>query len=190
LDYETEVHRVCSLMAGQPIARQREGRPPAPGGDRPPRGYTWETFTEGNQLGLRHGAFSERKVEPIATALVAGLLSSRPDLAAYPETVHAWARAEARCLLLADWVAEHGLVDADGNTPASLRYVAQFERLALDLRSQLGLDPRSEAELARSRVSATAAAFDLDAVRASGREVLAARALVLEPGATDDDPEP
>jgi hypothetical protein len=141
----------------------------------PARGYSWPPFERGNTASMRHGAFSDRKVDPLVRELVAGLLEDRPELGRYPETVMAWGRAEARCLLLHDWVVEHCLVTADGTTPAPLRYVAQFERLALELRARLGLDPRSEAELVRDQAEATRSAVDLEGLRERGRAVLEAR---------------
>jgi hypothetical protein len=123
---------------------------------------------------MRHGAWSSRRVDPVAQELIAGLLDDRPDLRRYPEAVMAWARAEARCILLASYQVEHGLVDADGNVPGG-KYVAQFERLATDLRARLGLDPRSEAELARDRADAERSVVDLDALRSRGRVLLDAR---------------
>jgi hypothetical protein len=112
----------------------------------------------------------------VAQELASAILDDRGHLARYPETVWAWARAEARCLLLADWIAEHGMLDESGAMVAPLRYVAQFERLAIELRARLGLDPRSEAELARERVETERGIVDLDALRARGRSVLEARA--------------
>jgi hypothetical protein len=143
------------------------------------RGYRWPSFDEDPEFAAtaatRHGVWSKRKVDPLATELVAGLLDDRPDLGRYPETLMAWGRAEARCILLGDWIVEHGLVDADGDTSAPLRYVVQFERLALELRSRLGLDPRSEAELANAQADAARNVVDLDALRARGRRALKAR---------------
>jgi len=163
------------VMAGKPRERARTGRAPAVGA----RGYSWVNFDEDPDhaaaVATRHGVWSKRRVDPLTAELAAGLLADRPDLERYPETVLAWARAEARCVLLADWVAEHGLVTADGETPAPLRYVAQFERLALNLRSRLGLDPRSEIELVRESAEAARSAVDLDALRERGRAVLDAR---------------
>ena len=137
-------------------------------GNAPARGYTWPPFEPGNTAAVRHGAWSSRKVDPLAAELVAGLLADRPDLAAYPETVMAWARAEARVVILAEHQAEHGLIDDKGEVRGG-RYVAQFERLAADLRARLGLDPRSEAELTRERADATRSAVDLDSIRERGR---------------------
>lgn len=140
---------------------------------RPARGYAWKQFEKHNEVSIRSGAHSRRRVDPLATELVAGLLEDRPDLAGFPETVWAWGRAEARCWLLAEYHAEHGLFDEKGNVRGG-QYVGQFEKLAAHLRSTIGLDPRSEAELAKVRVDATHASFDLDVLRAKGREVIEA----------------
>jgi hypothetical protein len=139
----------------------------------PARNYSWTPFEPGHEISLRHGAYSKRKVDPLAGELVAGLLEDRPDLAGFPETVWAWGRAEARCLLLAEYHAEHGLFDEKGNVRGG-QYVGQFEKMAAHLRATIGLDPRSEAELAKVRADATHATFDLDALRAKGREVIEA----------------
>ena len=100
----------------------------------------------------------------------------RPDLVSYPETVWAWARAEARCMLLEVWLTEHPLVAEGGELAPVARYVGQFERLAADLRARLGLDPKSEAVLASSRVQATLHSFDIEELRERGRKVLELRA--------------
>lgn len=127
-----------------------------------------------SHAGTRHGVWSKRVVDPLTAELVAGMLEVRPDLERHGFALMAWARAEVRCVLLAEWQAEHGLLDAKGNAPGA-RYVGQFERIAADLRSKLGLDPMSEAELLATRADAERQAFDLDAIRARGREALAAR---------------
>ncbi len=147
------------------------------------RGYSWPPFAEGNTVRLRSGAWSARKVDPLTAELVAGLLADRPDLAAWPETVWAWARAEARCLLLAEYQVEAGLIDPKTGDVRSGRWVGTFERLAADLRGRLGIDPRSEAELARERADASRSAVDLAGIQARGREArLAAEARAIEQG--------
>jgi len=145
------------------------GLPARGPGKGPARRYSWQPFAAENLAALRSGVWSRRKVDPIASEFVLGLLADRPDLGGYPEAVAAWARAEARCVLLAEHFAD-GLI-ADGQERPGLRYVAQFERLASTLRERLGLDPRSEAELARDRVDAVRDAVDLDALRERGREL-------------------
>jgi hypothetical protein len=166
-------------MAGQPVRREREGRSPAPGA----RGYSWAPFAEGHTVSTRHGAFSERRVHPLAVELMAGLLADRADLERFPEVVMAWARAEARCVLLAEWQVEHGFIDDEGNVRGG-KWVGTFERLAQDLRARLGLDPRSEAELVRESAQAHHASFDLEAVIAKGRAVIEAREAADSSGAS------
>jgi hypothetical protein len=141
----------------------------------PARGYSWAPFGRGNTAATRHGVWSSRQVDPVVGELVAGLLAERPELDAYPEAVYGWARAEARCLLLAEWTARHGLLDDEGKPTVALRYVGTFERLAAEQRARLGLDPRSEAELAQTRSDAMRNLVDLDALRAKGRQALDAR---------------
>jgi hypothetical protein len=133
-------------------------------------------FERGNRASVRHGIHSRRVVAPLEQELVAGVLVDRPDLNAHPETVQAWARAEASAQLAWTWIAENGMVDGKGKPRDLLRYCVSFERLARDLRRDLGLDPRSDAELQRERAQAVAAAFDVEAVAAAGREAIARRA--------------
>jgi hypothetical protein len=150
---------------------------------RPARGYSWPPFELGNEAALRHGVWSQRKIDPIAAAFAAGLVADRPDLVEHPEAVLAWARAEARCVLVADWLTEHGLADAEGSPRPLTKYVAAWERLAADLRDRLGLDPRSEAALRRERADAVRSAVDLAGIRARGQAALEARASVAVPAA-------
>ncbi len=135
----------------------------------PPRHYSWPPFTAGHTKSLRHGIWSKRTWEPLAEDLATGLLEDQPPLAAYPELVAAWARAEARCILLAEYLVGR-FVDGDESAEKVLRFVGQFEKLAHDLRRELGLTPGSEADLVRSRADAVRGQFDLDAVLARGRE--------------------
>jgi len=132
-------------------------------------------FESANLANRKHGIWSRRTYEPISRELAEGLIEDRPDLANYPETVWSWARAEARCLLLAEWLADHPLVDSRGKPAPVSRFIVQFENQAMSLRAKLGLDPKSEAELASSRAQATLHTFDIEELRARGREVVALR---------------
>jgi hypothetical protein len=167
------------MMSGRAVHNDEAHRTARPVNELPEpraaRGYSWPPFEPGHELSIRHGAFSSRRVDPLASELIAGLLAERSDLTRYPESVAAWARAEARCLLLDDWIAEHGILDQTGAGTVALRYVAQFERLAMELRARLGLDPRSEAELARDRSQVERNVVDLDALRARGAAILESR---------------
>jgi hypothetical protein len=145
-------------------ANRPEGRGPA-------RGYSWSPFQPGHELSMKHGARSPRKIEPLAAELVAGLLESRPELEAYPEAVWAWGRAEARCVLLSEWIASRGLIDPETDQPMpGLKSLLSFENQAANFRAILGLDPTSEARLAKERADATRGAVDLERLRERGRE--------------------
>jgi hypothetical protein len=137
------------------------------------RRYSWSAFAPGHELSVRHGVWSRRRVDPLVQELVAGLATDRPDLLGYPETLVAWARAEARCILFAEYLADEA-VDSERALKVA-RYIVSFERLAVDLRVRLGLDPQSEATLARERAQAAREIVDLDGLRARGRAVLEAR---------------
>jgi hypothetical protein len=136
------------------------------------RGYSWPPFEKGNLWQLRHGATVPRIVDPIAEELVEGLLERRPDLERFPEALAAWGRAESRCLLLAAWFGDRGLLDGKGQPTASAQLLNQSERLASEMRGRLGLDPKSESELAQSQAQAAASVVDLEAIRAQGRKAL------------------
>jgi hypothetical protein len=144
---------------------------PARGGG--PAG-SWPPFQLGHEINLRHGARSDRHVEPLAKAFTDVLLADRPDLAAYPEAVVAWATAEARCEKYRQWHAEVGFFDADGNVRGG-PFVLAYERLAQQFRERLGLDPLADAALAKSRAEAVLTAVDLESIRARGREAFARR---------------
>ncbi len=129
-------------------------------------------FTNGNLARVTHGAYSDRRVNPIARELVEGLIVDRPDLADHPAAVWSWARAESRCLLIEAWLDEHEFIEPDGKLPAAAQLVNQFEKLAMSLRTRLGLDPQSQAQLQSGRAEAAKVTYDLDELRRKGREVL------------------
>lgn len=122
----------------------------------PARGYSWEPFAAGHTLTLRHGAFSPRTIDPLAAELIEGTIAEGGYLAEpdYRPAVEAWARAEARCILIDAWLQERGLLDAKGRPHPAAEYALRLERLAAEHRSRLGLDPRSRAALGKD-VSST-----------------------------------
>lgn len=135
---------------------------------KPGRGYSWPPFDKGNTVSRRHGVWSKRTWEPLAEDLFTGLLDDKPDLVVYPELLAAWARAEARCILLAEYLVDK-LTEGDERSEKCLRFVHQFERLAHELRRELGLTPGAEADLARSRADAIRGEFDIEALATRGR---------------------
>jgi hypothetical protein len=168
------------------VSRPRGSGIPAGGpGQGPARGWSWQPFAAGNEVSVRHGARSPRRIDPVAAELAAALLEDRPDLAAYPEAVMAWGRAEARCLIFEDYHARVGFLDDDGNVRGGGR-VAAFELQAARLRERLGLDPTSDAALSKARAEVVAAVADLEAVRERGRQVLTTRRAELAGAANND----
>src|SRR5579875_2353357 len=84
---------------------------PAFEGQRPP-------FEPGHELSLRHGAYSPRKVDPLARELVDQVLATtgtghvhRPE---YRPALWAWGRAEAQVQLLTEWLSKRGEETGDG----------------------------------------------------------------------------
>ena len=133
-------------------------------------------FTNGNLVRVTHGVYSDRQVNPIARELAEGLIVERPDLEDHPAAVWSWARIESKCLLLEAWLAEHDFIDEDRKPTAPAQLVTRYEKLALNLRARLGLDPLSQAQLQNSRAQTTLVSFDIEELRARGREVMELRA--------------
>ena len=78
---------------------------------RPARGYSWPAADAGNMLALKHGAWSDRLVEPRALEIVEALLAlverEHSPVAyfadeSYAAAVRRWAKTEARLELLDD----------------------------------------------------------------------------------------
>jgi hypothetical protein len=109
--------------------------------------------------------------------LAAGLEADRPDLAAYPEALAARAQSEAIAALLRRHLSEVGPVDPDTAQPreTSLKELHRVESAAARHRAVLGLDPRSEAALARERAEVATLVVDLDGLAERGRAALQAR---------------
>jgi hypothetical protein len=132
------------------------------------RGYVWPPFAPGNEVGVRHGAHSSRRVDPIAAQLLAAVDGDsgvtwlrpvdRPALAA-------WARAEARIQLVSDWLADRGGdIDDAGQVRPAVALLNRLEARAESLRGRLGFDPLSRARLGRD---VAAASLDLASLWAS-----------------------
>ncbi len=123
-----------------------ESKPGAryPGDTRPP-------FEEGNVAALHHGAYSPRKVDPLAAEILAQTRQHVTGWRATDEaSVWAWARTEARIQLLTEWLADRGgdLDDAGAVRPAA-DLLTKLEARAESMRGRLGLEPLSRARLGR-----------------------------------------
>ena len=152
-------------MAGAPIRRARKNSgtkvatafvPEFPRQEferqRPP-------FEKNNTLSLKHGAHSERALAPIAEAWVKTALEQAPYLRdpSYEPALLAWARFEAKCDLLHDWIDDqgiHGLIDEVGQATPAAKLLPTYEGRAAALRATLGMDPISRAKLQKDSAAA------------------------------------
>ena len=144
---------------------------PKPASGIPARG-SWPPFTDGNLVGVRHGALSPRLVGERAQALIDALHEEHPAWITNLDgrAVAAWARAEARCDLLHEWLDGRPVVQDDGKPHPAEELLVRHERRAADLRARLGLDPRARAELGRTTALGRVLADEgLARLRAAGR---------------------
>jgi hypothetical protein len=133
---------------------------PAFPGQRPP-------FQPGNELAATyHGAYSPRRVDPLAAELVAGVLedpqASHAHASHHRPALWAWARAEAQCQLLTEYISEKAEAVGDGigdldddRVKAAYLLLHRAEARAMSGRARLGLDPLSQARLGRDRAAAS-----------------------------------
>lgn len=108
-------------------------------------------FEEGNQAALRHGGNSPSQIVRVARGQKRRLLRQIGLRAADLDGIGLalldnWARAQAKVELLDQWLAEHGIVQADGEpTPPMKLYFTALNsarlaatRLAEHLRARVG----------------------------------------------------
>ena len=137
---------------------------PAFPGQRPP-------LPPGHEVTLAHGAYSPRKVDPLARDLVEQLLADptvgHAHAPAYRSAVWSWARAEAQVQLLTEYLAKAGEASGDGvgdlqseAIRAAYLLLHRAEARATTGRARLGLDP-----LSRARLGKDTAAGQLDTAR-------------------------
>jgi hypothetical protein len=145
---------------------------PAFAGQRP-------AFRPGNEVSVTSGAYSERKLAPLAAEILERARSDPAwpgylDDPSYSAAVLAWARSEAICESLwrflvaqddvADWLAEFSAEECTEETVgkgmkrrrttaqragAALDWLKRFQSIAANHRARLGLDPMSRSRLGR-----------------------------------------
>ena len=154
---------------------------PAFAGQRPP-------FEPGHELSTRHGAWSDRKVRPIAEVILQDVLSDpaceylrAPRFAA---ELTAWSVAEARCRLLESYIAHLAEGDDTGvgdlsneRTRSAWALLHRCETRAQSGRDRLGLSPLSAGRIAKDLAFAQSAR-DLDRLKQIGAGLLEADAAV------------
>ncbi len=133
-----------------------------------PRNYKWPDATDGNWLALRHGAYSPRKVDPLAEELVTLAIETVGylDDPSYSFSLWAWARAEARVQLLTEYLAKLADEDVSPTDEVAMRADdsrLKWERRASDERDRLGLNPTARARLEQALSSATRNVVDIGA---------------------------
>jgi hypothetical protein len=98
-------------------------------------GYPWPEFKAGNELATQHGAYSPRKVDPLARELVDGLVAvagqaerfaylTEPQ---YGPALWAWGRTEARVQLVSEWLLKRGDLDGDGEVRPAADLLSRVE---------------------------------------------------------------
>jgi hypothetical protein len=146
--------------AGKNFLGPEGGWTPAFEGQRPP-------FPVGHELSMRHGAWSDRRVSPIAEEVLESVLDDpaceylrAPRFAA---ELQAWSVAEARCRLLETYIvrlaeeagADDGVGDlGDERVRAAWSLLNRFEARAMSGRDRLGLSPLSSARIGRDKAAA------------------------------------
>ncbi|WP_174553825.1 hypothetical protein [Rhodococcus marinonascens] len=147
-------------MVGRPKARARKDATGA-GEHTPAPVASWQRppFEKGHTLSTRHGAHSDRKIAPIAARWVETALAQCAYLndPSYEPALLAWARFEAKCDLLHEWIDTHGIIDDGGQATAAAKLLPIYEGRAASLRATLGMDP-----VARAKLQRDAAATEVD----------------------------
>ncbi len=153
-----------------PLPGQAEWSPEFPS-QRPP-------FPAGNQTAASHGAFSPRRVGPVAERIREDLLASEDcpgwlHEERFAAGLEAWSQAEAMAQLIREWIdgqdldealSEITTADEDETRPApggvrrtlrqrrrapALEALAKWMTRAQSLRNDLGLTPKAYASMAR-----------------------------------------
>jgi hypothetical protein len=129
---------------------------------RPPTGTQAAPYQPGNLAAVVYGGHSAQVVDAVAAhyleqarAMLGDHVPSQVQPSEYQRAVIAWARAEARCDLVARYLDDVGLLDQDGNPRPAARFALEAERTAAKRREELGLTPLARAKLGRDVASAS-----------------------------------
>lgn len=151
------------MMPGQPSTWVPEFK-----GQRPP-------LQPGHEVTLKHGAYSPRRVDPLAKDLV-DLMLADPGLGyltapAYRPELWAWARAEARVQLLQEYLEDRAGDDtvpdpSDERVRSAELALHRAEARAASGRNRLGLNPLARAKLGKDVALGHAANADVAKVMA------------------------
>jgi hypothetical protein len=122
---------------------------------------------------VRAGQHAQRPARRLCPApvrpdreLFAGYIEAYPTLAAYPGAVAALAKAEARAVMLDEYLTEHGMWTEKGELRNdAIGHLRGFERDATQARAALGLTPDGEAKLMAVRAEAARGAMSAEVIR-------------------------
>ena len=127
---------------------------PAFEGQRPP-------FERGNQLARRHGATAMVTLAPRAEEIADGLREIVPARSEADEpTLRLLALVLARVEAANAWLAEHGVLRADGQPQGVLKALSTWENTAARLANDLALNPTARAKLGLNVARARGAVLD------------------------------
>lgn len=167
---------------------------------RPPRDYSWAPFAPGHEVTLQHGAYSERKLAPLAAEIEQRWRreSTWPTYLAdpmYDDAVTTAARAQATYELLFAFVAGRDIgeamteqlheevqetagrgqprrrVTSARRTSNALQLLFKAEAAAARARAEIGFSPVSRAKLSRD-MTATAVQANLATLQSAGAELV------------------
>lgn len=132
------------------------------------RGYSWPPFEAGNTAAVTHGAYSPRQYEPRAHELVEEMRGHLPWLTpAHRPALWAWAKEEARCEMVEQWLAARadldnagGMLDDEGEVRSATKLLLRLQASVANHRKELGMTP-----LAAARLGRDTAAGQLDVAR-------------------------
>jgi hypothetical protein len=119
----------------------------------PGRGYRWRTAWPNNDLAVKHGIHASAEKldqDPRAAEIEADLLTRYPWLRdpAFESARVALRRVEQRIARAVEWLEEHGEIDPDTGKVADVaHHLSRLERLARDLRNDVGGAPVAAAKL-------------------------------------------
>lgn len=142
----------------------------------------------GNEIGVTHGAHSERKVSPRRQTALDNLGETAPwvQRPEFADAAEALADTQARAELVADWLDEHGLIDPYEEKPRwAVQTLIKLRRLEMDQRAALGLTPASYSKVARDLAAAERSRNVAD-LQAEGRQIIQARRNGRVTASTDD----
>jgi hypothetical protein len=174
-------------VAGTPVRRARREADEVVSWREHPELSTRPAFEVENDAAATHGAYSQRKVSPVAEEIGEQLPAVAPwcrsDAFAGARASLAWVEAQAR--LVRAYVDEHGVLDGEGKPRSAALYLDKLEARLGSLRGELALTPQSMGRLLGSLAQVASAGHDDDALaslQAEGRRILAARGLSPVPG--------